>query len=292
MKKCSKCSIEKPRNKGYFNSRKDSKDGLQGICRECSIARQREVRKSKAKEIAEYQRQYRMKNAVRLKEQTAIYYQENKEKIDKANKQYYQENYEEIKRYRAEYYHNNFDRISEHKKIYHNENKEYFARISKKYYQNNKEKYIAQANKFKKENPELVAVYKQRWRLKNKEAMRGYNKAYKIKKMALPNTFDVDDLIAVKKYFDNCCSYCGMSEQEHLKVFGEQLHQEHFIPVSKGGEYTHNNIILSCRSCNASKGNRDFFVWYPTHESYSENREKNILEYLGYMENTQQLSIL
>ena len=71
-----------------------------------------------------------------------------------------------------------------------------------------------------------------------------------------------------------------MTEEEHLKQFGEQLHQEHFIPLSKGGGYTHNNIIPACRSCNSSKWNNNFFDWYPKQEFYSEEKENFILNFI------------
>jgi 5-methylcytosine-specific restriction endonuclease McrA len=39
------------------------------------------------------------------------------------------------------------------------------------------------------------------------------------------------------------------------------LHQEHHIPVAKGGGYTPNNILPACQSCNLSKGSRDPVEW-------------------------------
>lgn len=47
-----------------------------------------------------------------------------------------------------------------------------------------------------------------------------------------------------------------------------------------------------CISCNSSKRDKDFFEWYPTYKHYNQEREKFILEYLGYTtDDTQQLSI-
>lgn len=72
----------------------------------------------------------------------------------------------------------------------------------------------------------------------------------------------------------------------------EQLHQEHFIPVSDKGEHTINNIIPACRSCNSSKGNKNFFEWYPDYKHYDKKRENFILEYLNYMDDdAQQLAL-
>lgn len=53
--------------------------------------------------------------------------------------------------------------------------------------------------------------------------------------------------------FDNRCAFCDKA--------GVALHQEHFIPLTKGGEYTKNNIIPSCKSCNSSKSNKQPLDW-------------------------------
>ena len=103
----------------------------------------------------------------------------------------------------------------------------------------------------------------------------------------LPATLTLEQWQQIKVDFNNKCAYCGMTEEEHRKRFNEQIHQEHFIPLFKSGEYTHNNIIPACRSCNSSKQDTDFFEWYPTYEYYNEEREQFILEYLGYIEEIQ-----
>jgi 5-methylcytosine-specific restriction endonuclease McrA len=78
--------------------------------------------------------------------------------------------------------------------------------------------------------------------------------------------------------FDNKCAYCGKEKP---------LAQDHFVPLSKGGEYTNNNIICSCKSCNSSKSDKDFFEWYPEQLFYSKEREAKILKYLNYDKKTQ-----
>jgi len=62
-------------------------------------------------------------------------------------------------------------------------------------------------------------------------------------------------------FFGYSCSYCGLEESS---LNGERLHQEHIIPMSKGGGYTKSNIIPSCKKCNSSKNNMDLdeFVKY------------------------------
>src|SRR5699024_11331122 len=57
----------------------------------------------------------------------------------------------------------------------------------------------------------------------------------------LEKSFTVKEWNNCKKYFNNECAYCGRAMNN--------LTQDHFVPLSKGGEYSKKNIIPSCRSC-------------------------------------------
>ena len=49
------------------------------------------------------------------------------------------------------------------------------------------------------------------------------------------------------------CHYCG----EPLERFGRnKFHVDHFIPLSRGGQNSMNNIVCTCPSCNRAKGNK------------------------------------
>ncbi|MBR5427218.1 MAG: HNH endonuclease [Clostridia bacterium] len=49
------------------------------------------------------------------------------------------------------------------------------------------------------------------------------------------------------------CIYCGTATQE--------LTLDHLFAKSKGGTDSADNLVYCCRSCNASKNNRDYFEW-------------------------------
>jgi len=68
------------------------------------------------------------------------------------------------------------------------------------------------------------------------------------------------------------------------------LTQEHFISVTKFGGYVKENILCACQSCNSSKGNRDFEIWYPTFKHFSKKRQDKILEYLESVKDDKQLT--
>ena len=48
------------------------------------------------------------------------------------------------------------------------------------------------------------------------------------------------------------CYYCGMPNPG-----GENLHQDHFQPKSKGGKNGDDNIVLCCRKCNSKKHDKN-----------------------------------
>ena len=49
------------------------------------------------------------------------------------------------------------------------------------------------------------------------------------------------------------CAYCGTDETP--------LQRDCVLPLSRGGRYTIDNIVPSCRSCNASKCNHEVTGW-------------------------------
>ena len=177
----------------------------------------------------------------------------NKEYIAKCKKQYRAEHKgptdERNKQYRAA----NKERLREHDRQY-----------RKQYYVTNKERITERDKQWKKNHPELRRIADQR-----REA----------RKRQLPATLTREQWQVIMDCFNNKCAYCGKKKP---------LEQDHFIPLSKGGGYTHNNIIPACGSCNASKRDRDFKEWYPSQEFYSKRREKKILSFLGYTEHGEQ----
>lgn len=137
--------------------------------------------------------------------------------------------------------------------------------------------------KYMKEHAEYYREMNRRYKKKHRDKCNTICQRYRNKKRQLPSTLTVKQWRQIKQHFNNRCSYCGKELP---------LTQDHFIPLSKGGEYSKNNIIPSCKSCNSSKNNKDFFEWYLKYRYYSKKREKYILEYLGYRNDQQQISFI
>ncbi len=98
-----------------------------------------------------------------------------------------------------------------------------------------------------------------RWRANNPEEaakqVRISGKRREARKRQLPATLTVKEWEHTLEYFERSCAYCGKPSIE--------LHQEHFIPVAKGGGYTKENIVPACPDCNQSKSDALPRDWLP-----------------------------
>jgi len=190
--------------------------------------------------------------------------------------------------YRKKHYNKNKKSIrkkqNEYLKQYHIENKDKISEYKKGYYKENKERILSYCKQYREENREYVKSYRREYKTNNRELFNKYKQKRRAIKKGLVSTLTTEQWEEIKRDFNHQCAYCGMTEKEHTKECGEQLHQEHFIPVSDKGEHTINNIIPACRSCNSSKGNKNFFEWYPDYKHYDKKRENVILEYLNYID--------
>lgn len=72
--------------------------------------------------------------------------------------------------------------------------------------------------------------------------------------------------------FDHCCAYCGTNGD---------LHMEHVIPISKGGEHHLGNIVPACQRCNYSKHTFEVQAWYRSQPFFDETRWDHIQSLLA-----------
>ena len=180
--------------------------------------------------------------------------------------------------YDKQYQEENKERLIMSRASRYNENKESIKEYHKKHYQDNKEAANIRKKIYRSNNSEAQNEYERKYRIVHREQIKISEKKRDAKARELPHTLTIDQWEKAKQYFSNCCAYCG----KELPLF-----QEHFVALSKGGEYSHDNIIPACMSCNCSKNNRDFFEWYPDHSSYDKDRKQLLLNFLNYKGNRQ-----
>jgi 5-methylcytosine-specific restriction endonuclease McrA len=299
-KVCSKCKRELPRNTDYFYKNTHAKDGYRPTCKQCmgySYTKRLETAKgfkicntcNKEKPATKeyfYSAGYsRLRGeckecSVKVDHQ---YYLENRASISDYNKMYYAQNKENRSKYRKKYYALNKDKLNQYNKDYYEQNKKMFKLHNSLYYRANKFKMAQQAREWREKNKDKIKEDKKLYAMNNRDICRQAYQRRAASQRKLKNTLTVAQWNKIKEDFNNTCAYCGESKP---------LTQDHFIPLSRGGEYTHDNIIPSCKECNSSKWNRNYFDWYPVYKHYDKKRERFILEYLNYTtEETQQLAL-
>lgn len=296
MKQCCRCKRLLPRTSEYFYRKKSLLDGLHYECKECAGYRFKKPHTDKTINLIPieghkycyrcdrylpYDKFYKS-NTGNNKHGIDTYCRECWEKHRRNtadskkeySKQYFQNHKEQRYNYIKERLKDPIYRetIRDYKRIYAQNHPEQ----SRLYYQNNKEQIQIRQKIYNSKNKEKLMA----WR---REYMRVYTPKRNALKKQLESTLTSSQWEKIKSHFDNKCAYCGKEKQ---------LEMEHFIPLTKLGEFTHNNIIPACKSCNSSKGNKDFSEWYPTYRFYSKKREKKILDYLGYKGEVQQLRLM
>lgn len=146
------------------------------------------------------------------------------------------------------------------------------------YREANREQILECARRYRERNPEKVRDARRAWkaspsgraerqsieyRVKAIERTRRWNEANPLrgrigraashanKKYGHLGTFAVAEALELFDGNRGKCAYCPAPATE----------LDHVIPLSRGGENTIDNLLPSCESCNASKGNKPLFTW-------------------------------
>ena len=125
------------------------------------------------------------------------------------------------------------------KKLYKLINKKHIQEIKKEYYISNKTNIRKkQSEYFKNGNGKSI--------LKN----------YKYKRRTLTKNGDVTTQQLKDLYQKTThCYWCNN------KLIKNDTHLDHYVPLAKGGLHTISNLVLSCSSCNLTKGSKDPIVF-------------------------------
>jgi len=165
-----------------------------------------------------------------------LYYEANKDKIKQRAKDWHEANLDKVgARYRATYVphpHQNVttpERVSDQKK---------------RYREANRDKCNAATKRSKQNNPVGRTAEKQRRRAREK---------------SLPVGFTQSDWRRCLDYFGNVCAVCNRP-----RGLWHTLAADHWIPLSKGGPTTPDNIVPLCHGidgCNNTKAGNDPLAW-------------------------------
>ena len=278
---CFKCKRELPATLEYFFGRRDRKDGLESSCKEC---RGRSFGLLKPQRKAQREGFMVCGSCAQELPATTEYFfvaQKGKHGFHSICKKCQREQFLEYKKNNPEKYK---AKEARNARNYWLRNKDEITAKNKAWREKNKDWIKEYGKRYRKENKEILARRKKNYSDRNRDKCNTWSQKYKTRKQDLPASLTVEQWQKCVEHFNDSCAYCGKPHK--------RLAQEHFIPLSKGGEYAKDNIVPACRSCNSSKNNKDPLEWFRAQPFYSKMREAKILKYLGYKDNVQQLSIL
>lgn len=169
------------------------------------------------------------------KECRKAYRVNNKEKIKEKDRLYNKNNNEYVTKKKREYYQKNKDKVYKQNKAYRDNNKEKVQDRFRLYYQKNKEEIAKKAKEYRKTD---------KWKISVK------NSHYKRRTITKKGDATSEQLSELQQNA-KVCYWCNKPLKNKV------VHVDHYIPLSKGGEHTLSNLVISCDTCNLKKHAKD-----------------------------------
>jgi len=143
------------------------------------------------------------------------------------------------------------------------------ARAKKKYYETHKATVKARSKAWKAANPERVKTSSckgiRSWRARNPTKVKAQKAAWKHRRRAAGPL--KTSTVAAILLNSNGCVYCGSPGPLTL---------EHLLATTKGGTNEPANLKAACVSCNSSKQDKPWKLWFRKQAFYSVERERQI----------------
>ena len=241
LKRCSCCREYKKFTE--FHKKKSASDGLNCQCKQC---------------VSLYGKTYYKNHAEERREVSRTYYKKNRIESLEYARQYRESHREETREYARK---RRIDRPDE------------VRAINRASYRRNADKWRMRANKRREENPEYLIQYRNKNRESIRQKGRNYARSnldtlrtntqnYRARKRNAPNRHTVKDMRTIYNDQKGLCYYCAKP------VSWKGRHDDHKIPVSRGGSNGPENLAVTCPTCNTSKGDKtaeEYIMWRKLH---------------------------
>jgi 5-methylcytosine-specific restriction endonuclease McrA len=145
------------------------------------------------------------------------------------------------------YYQDNRDSILAQQLIFRRANPEHTRAINRKSIAKNRDKLRAMGREYYRRNKKAVIKRIKRYHKTNP----GYWRSWQHRRLRRLRTMGVHTKQDVRNQYQiqhGQCFWCH-------RLLGDKYHADHYIPVSKGGTNTADNIVIACPSCNLRKFN-------------------------------------
>jgi 5-methylcytosine-specific restriction endonuclease McrA len=141
----------------------------------------------------------------------------------------------------------NLEKTKERVKQFHLANPDRRKQYDKKYRLANIEKEREYRKRYRLANLEKGKEY----RLANLERRRNHQHTRRVKKLS-NGVFKISPK-ELKKLYSSSCFYCSSTEN---------IHADHLVPISRGGQHSIGNLLPACQKCNLSKGSKLLIEWH------------------------------
>jgi len=148
------------------------------------------------------------------------------------------------------YIESNKEKISHQQKIYRQINKITISLKEKEYRQLNQESILNNRKRYYEENKEIILANRGEYKKTQKGKVVNKNSCHKRRTAAINGNVTSKQLLELQENA-KVCYWCN------TLLKNKTVHIDHYIPVSKGGEHTISNLVVSCQTCNLSKGAKD-----------------------------------
>lgn len=115
------------------------------------------------------------------------------------------------------------------------------------YYASNLEAAKESRRQYRKNNLDRLRAYDVERHAENPERVRSASRQRKARLRGAEGTHTAADVAAIAKAQRNRCAYCRTDLRLTIR------HEDHIIPISKGGSNRRSNIQLLCAPCNLAK---------------------------------------
>jgi len=173
-----------------------------------------------------------------------------KQCISEYDKKRREDKRDQLKVQRKWYRDNNKEIIAERKKKYSDANKDKKRDYDSAYREINKDILTDKKRKYYHNNKNAVANSVKRWLLTDKGKASKINTSNRRRHSKCEGDVTSDQMLMLQQNA-KVCYWCNIS-LKNVKV-----HIDHYVPLSKGGEHTISNLVVTCAKCNLSKSAKD-----------------------------------
>jgi len=118
----------------------------------------------------------------------------------------------------------------------------------------NREKLNNYSKIYNSNNKIKVAIYQKKYFKTDIGKASSKNQRHKQRSSKKQGDITASCLLSIQQNAKTCY-WCGISLKK-VKV-----HIDHYIPISKGGEHTLSNLVVSCAKCNQNKSAKDPIIF-------------------------------